>query len=220
MGGKHDPEQISGKLGDPFFLMDPGLHIKRYPCAILIHPAIKAAIELAQKHDLKAENIRHLDVGVSEVVTSTLNHPEPNTGLEGKFSVAFPLALALLDRKVSLTDFTDDRVNDPKVRALMKKIAVHTDESLQESGANEVTAKLAIHLQDGQRLDRLATLETGKSQVWITENELKEKFRACAARVLSPSQINTVLDLLLRIELLESISRLLELIRTDTGAGS
>ncbi|MGH7888420.1 MAG: MmgE/PrpD family protein [Candidatus Binatia bacterium] len=130
MGGKHDPAQISGKLGAPFFVIDPGLHIKRYPCAILVHPAIAAMIEISRAHGLSAENVARIEVGVSDVVTSTLNHPEPKTGLEGKFSVAFPLAHALIERRVSLNDFTDERVNDPKVQGLMKKIFVRSDPKL------------------------------------------------------------------------------------------
>ena len=216
MGGKHDSTRISGKLGSPFFVIDPGLHIKRYPCAILIHPAIGAAIELAQAEDLKPEQIRRLEIGVSEVVTSTLNHPEPATGLEGKFSVAFPLALALLERKVALAHFTDERVNDPKIKALMKKITVRTEPRLQESGGNEVTAHLSLYLQDGRRFDRLATLERGKAQKWISENDLKEKFHACAARVLPKEQVERALDLLLRIEIGGSVDSLMEVVRTRT----
>src|SRR5919106_4567270 len=215
MGGKHDPNQISGKLGTPFFLEDPGLHIKRYPCAILTHPSIKALIELAQAHDLTGEKVRRVGVGVSEVVTSTLNHPEPKTGLEGKFSVAFPLALALRKRDVGLNDFTDENVNDPKVIALMKKIAVHTDRSLQESGGNEVTAKLTIDLRDDHRIECLATLEKGKAQKWISETELQEKFRACAERVLPSDRAQRAFDMLLRLEVVEDIKPLAELVRTS-----
>jgi 2-methylcitrate dehydratase PrpD len=212
MGGKHEPGQISGKLGNPYFVLDPGLHIKRYPCAILVHPAIKAVIDLARTHNLTAETVRRVEVGVSDVVTATLNHPEPRTGLEGKFSVAFPLALALLERQVRLIDFTDEKVNDPEVIALMKKFTVRTDPRLQESGGDEVTANLCIELTSGRRLEQVATLEKGKSQKWISETDLREKFRACATRALPMDQANGALDLLLRIEVGESIRPLMELV--------
>src|SRR5262245_16236813 len=216
MGGKHDPSQISGKMGKPFFLEDPGLHIKRYPCAILTHPSIKAMVELAQAHDLRAEQIARVDVGVSEVVTSTLNHPEPKTGLEGKFSVAFPLALALFKRAVGLNDFTDEMVNDPEICALMKKTTVRNDPKLQESGGNEVTAKLTIQLKDGRTIERLATLEKGKAQQWISESELENKFRACAARALPTDQADRAFDALLKLDTRQEIHSLMELVSKRT----
>ncbi|MBM2803971.1 MAG: MmgE/PrpD family protein [Deltaproteobacteria bacterium] len=212
MGGKHDPSQISGKLGTPYFIMEPGLHIKRYPCAILVHPAIATMIETANAHSLTAENIARIEVGVSDVITSTLNHPEPKTGLEGKFSVAFPLAHALIERRVSLNDFTDERVNDPKVQGLMKKIVVRTDPKLLEGDGNEVTARLMIELTDGQRIERLASLERGKAQKWISISELEEKFRQCAARVIPADRAKRAFDLALELDSAKSVHGLMELV--------
>ena len=212
MGGRHDPSQIMGKLGHPYFLIDPGLHIKRFPCAILTHPAIKALLDLTGAHGLKADEVVDMEIGVSEVVTSTLNHPEPKTGLEGKFSVAFPLALALLERKVGLAQFIDEKVRDPRVVTLMKRIKVYPDLRLQESGGNEVTARIKIHLQDGQALERLAALEKGTSQEWISESELRGKFRECAAGALRSERIEEILDSLLRLEQIKDIDSLMELV--------
>ena len=146
------------------------------------------------------------------MVTSTLNHPEPKSGLEGKFSVAFPLALALLQRKVGLADFTDERVNDSRVTALMKKITVRSEPRLQEAGGNEVTAKLSIKLQDDQTLERLATLAQGKSQEWISEGELNEKFRQCARMALPVQRAEEALACLLRLEDLGRIGELMGIV--------
>ena len=212
MGGKHDPAQISGKMGTPYFIMDPGLHIKRYPCAILVHPAIAAMIETANAHGLTAQNVARIEVGVSDVVTSTLNHPEPKTGLEGKFSVAFPLAHALIERRLGLNDFTDEKVNDPKVQGLMKKFVVRNDPKLLEGDGNEVTAKLMIELTDGQRIERLASLERGKAQKWISTSELEEKFRQCAARVLPDDRAKRAFDFALELDSAKNIHGLMELV--------
>jgi len=212
MGGKHDPGQISGKLGTPYFIMEPGLHIKRFPCAILVHPAITMMIETANAHSLTAENIARIEVGVSDVVTSTLNHPEPKTGLEAKFSVAFPLAHALIERRLSLNDFTDERVNDPKVQGLMKKMVVRTDPALRQGEGNEVTAKLMIELTGGQRLERLASLQRGEQQQWISASELEQKFRQCAARVLPADRAQRAFDLALELDSGKSVLDLMELV--------
>jgi 2-methylcitrate dehydratase PrpD len=215
MGGQHDPAQISGKLGTPYFIMDPGLHIKRFPCAILVHPAIATMIATANEHSLRAEKIARIEVGVSEVVTSTLNHPDPKTGLEGKFSVAFPLAHALIERRLSLDDFTDERVNDPGIRALMKKIVVRNDPKLLEGGGNEITAKLTIRLTDGQPIERVATLERGQAQKWLSNADLEEKFRQCAARVLAPDRAKKAFEVALELERADSVHDLMELVGAD-----
>jgi len=216
MGGQYDPARIAGKLGAPFFIIDPGLHIKRFPCAILVHPVIATMIEIAQSHGLRAEDIARIEVGVSNVVTSTLNHPEPKTGLEGKFSVAFPLAHALIARRLSLNDFTDEKVNHPAIQALMKKIVVRADPNLLEDGGNEVTAQLVIESNDGRRLERKSTLEPGQAQKWISAAELEEKFSQCAARVLAPERAKQAFDIALSLDSTTSVHDLMERVGTKS----
>ena len=106
--------------------MDPGLHIKRYPCAILVHPAIAAMIEIANAHGLTAENFARLEVGVSDVVTSTLNHPEPKTGWRESSASPFRSLMRCIERRLGLNDFTDEKVNDPKVQRYDEKVVVRS----------------------------------------------------------------------------------------------
>ena len=212
MGGQYEAVRITGKLAEPYFLLDPGMHIKRYPCAILTHPAIGAVLDLVKSHDLKPETIAALKIGVSEVVTSTLNHPIPTSGLEGKFSVAFPLALALVERKVGLAQFTDEKVRDPRIIEMMRKITVYPESALREAGGNEVTARIQIDLEDGRSLERLATLATGTGQQWIGESELTEKFRECAETVLPTLRVEQALAGLHRLEDLRGIGELMNII--------
>jgi 2-methylcitrate dehydratase PrpD len=213
MGGKHDATQIAGRLGRPYFLIDPGLHIKRYPCAILVHPAIKEIIDLSSTDNFSPDDVEKVQIHVTEIVTSTLNHPQPATGLEAKFSVAFPVAVALLGRKVGLADFTDRRVHDPKITAMMKRIEIVTDPSIERSGGNEVTARIEITLSDGRQVKRTATLKTGSEQKWISEAELREKFRDAASRALSKKRIDTLWQLLAKLDQLKDITPVLNLIR-------
>ena len=49
----------------------------------------------------------------------------------------------------------------------MKKSWCAADPKLLQGDGNEVTAKLMIELTDGQRIERLASLEQGKAQKWI-----------------------------------------------------
>ena len=213
MGGKHEDSQISGRLGRPHFLIDPGLHIKRYPCAILVHPAIKEAIDASASENLHPEDIEKVTAHVSEIVTSTLNHPKPATGLEAKFSVVFPLALALVRRKVRLVDFTDKRVRDPKIAAMMERIEVVTDPTIEQLGGNEVTARLEIRLRDGRKLTRRATLETGSEHKWISETELRAKFGEAASQAISKKKVAALWQLFLKLDQLKTIAPLLNLIR-------
>ena len=52
----------------------------------------------------------------------SLIHPRPVSSLEGKFSMQYCLAAALLDRRVGLPSFTDEQVLRPEAQALIPRI--------------------------------------------------------------------------------------------------
>jgi hypothetical protein len=56
----------------------------------------------------------------------------------------------------------------------------------------------------------LAALDKGESQEWISEDELKEKFRACGACAFSPARVEKSLALLYELEGVKDINRLTE----------
>jgi hypothetical protein len=97
----------------------------------------------------------------------------------------------------------------------MHKITVATDPSLQQAGGNEVAARFVIELENRQRIEELATLETGAAQPWITEEELAEKFQSCAARALPPERIDPVFELLRGIEQCDNLDPLMRRLRNQ-----
>ncbi|MBE3094265.1 MAG: MmgE/PrpD family protein [Actinobacteria bacterium] len=56
---------------------------------------------------------------------SVVNYKDPKTGLEGKFSFQYCLAKVLLDGKLGLAEFTDEKVREANVQKLMKKVKVY-----------------------------------------------------------------------------------------------
>ena len=56
--------------------------------------------------------------------------PAPKTGLQGKFSLNYVTASALLDKQLTIRTFQDDAVDRPGIRAILDKIEVIVDETL------------------------------------------------------------------------------------------
>ena len=51
-----------------------------------------------------------------------MNRPFPETGLDGKFSVQYTTAVALLDGEVTVDSFTNERRFAPDVEALLPRV--------------------------------------------------------------------------------------------------
>ena len=97
-----------------------GLNVKRYPSCYDTSRTAEAALWLAPRID--AAQIAEVLITVEPGGLRPLIHHRPQTGLEGKFSLEFVAAAALLDGRVGLSTFTDESVRRPAVRTLMTKI--------------------------------------------------------------------------------------------------
>jgi len=117
---------VVAQLGAPWEVVSPGNWVKRWPCCYAGHRAIGGLFKLIGQHQLGADEINTIAVGFMKGSDTALICTNPQTGLEGKFSVEYMLAATLLDRRLVLDTFTDAMVQRPAARALMAKVRRYT----------------------------------------------------------------------------------------------
>lgn len=194
--GGYDASKIEGRLGNPYFFESPGISIKPYPSGSLSHPAQDVLLELVREHEVRPEDVERIEVGVNSHVPNALIHTRPQTALEAKFSLQFQMAVGVVDRRAGLAQFTDDRVRDPQVRALMERVHVYVDPEIEALGYNEMRMKVAIHLRNGRVLSGRADMARGHPRKPLSRQEVSEKFLECAALVMLPERARRLLDAL------------------------
>jgi 2-methylcitrate dehydratase PrpD len=154
-----------------------GLALKPYPSCGATHPGIEAA--LALQAEINGEEIARVEAGVCEMAFSPLIHVMPKTPLEGKFSLHFCVAAALVFGEVNLSTFTHAKVTDPRVRALIPKISMQIDERWKDDG--EFSTQITVVTHSGRRLSRHIPLAAGKPARWFSPQQLRAKFDDCTA---------------------------------------
>jgi 2-methylcitrate dehydratase PrpD len=189
-------------FGEPFRLVDPGFTLKIFPCKFTTHYGITAA--LAARPRMPSADAIHA-VRMLAPVVPTGDRPHPRTGLEGKFSVQYTLAAALLDGAVTLASFTDERLHRRDMQALLGKIAVTmTPDITTEYNAGRYV-DLEIELKDGSIVRERCERPRGS---WgaepISEAEHAMKVQGCLAGSLAPAAIDELLELGSRFEKLDS----------------
>jgi 2-methylcitrate dehydratase PrpD len=209
MAGGYDESKISGKLGRPYFIKEPGLSIKPYPSGSLSHPAQDLILDLVRQHDLHPEDIESIDVGTNSNVPNALIYPMPKTALEGKFSIPFCMAIGVLERKAGIAQFTDRKVRDRKVVDLMKRIKLHVDDELEALGYDQARSRIRIKLRNGSTIEGRYDVARGHPEKPMSWAELAEKFRDCAALALPRKNAEEAIELVSRLERLKSLSPLL-----------
>jgi 2-methylcitrate dehydratase PrpD len=195
--GDWHPERF-GELGKPWDLVTPGISVKKYPCCYMTHRALDAALSATGARPHAATEIDRIEVHVPAGSVSALIHHRPSTGLEGKFSMEYCLAAALLDGAVRLSSFQDDAVQRPEAQALLRRVEIAEVPTVELSLF--ASARVTVKLRNGNSLDAEVTRERGDPTDPLSWDELADKYRDCAGRRLPPQQVERSLALIASFE--------------------
>jgi 2-methylcitrate dehydratase PrpD len=102
-----------------------GLAVKIYPCCYALQRPISALAEVAGGVDLAG--VRRIVLSTPEATVVPLIHHRPDTGLEGKFSLEYGAAAALLDVHPGFASFTDAAVRREDARRLAGLVETKLD---------------------------------------------------------------------------------------------
>jgi 2-methylcitrate dehydratase PrpD len=199
-------------LGRVYAMDKYGVRFKPYPCGGLTHTAIFASIRLRNEHQITADLVEHVDVEVPADTAAPLVYRIPGNGLEGKFSMPYLIARAIIDGKVMLETFTDEAVRDKQVLQLLDRVEMKVDPKLQSGSDGSRPATVTMKLRNGQTHTLHEKFPKGSPQVPMTQDELLAKFRACTRGVLSETSSERALGYIGMLETMANIRPLTRLL--------
>jgi aconitate decarboxylase len=212
--GDASPELLVKDFGAPLRMVEPGVGFKKHPSNYFTHRPIDAALALREQHGLQAAQIARVKVTFPRF--EYVNRPQPDTGLDGKFSVQYTTALALLDGEISVDSFTNERRFAADIVALLPRIELNIDDSIP-ADFDHMHVIVEVTTTDGRTL----TSRVDKLSGWIgsplsREQRLK-KFYTCSRRVLEDGVANQVLEAVEKLETLDNINGVMDILRCDGG---
>ena len=199
-GGDFNWDVATGGLGASWRLLDPGFDIKRFPAQVYMQNAIEAALNLREQNGLDPDDIEQVTIHRRGRGHSG---PEPRSGLDGKFSVEYCAAAALLDGQVGIDTFTDARRFLPDMDEMLGRIRVEPEGP--ESGATLATALL----KDGTTVSAECAAFSGSAGNPMSRDQRLEKVRDCFRRALSEADTERVLEMLENLEGLDDVGPLM-----------
>jgi len=211
-------EPLLDQLGKPWEAVSPGISYKRWPCCYCNHRSIGALLAMIEAHGIQGKDVQAVEIGFPPGSDTALVHKNPQTGLEGKFSIEYVAAATLLDGKVGIDTFTDVMVQRPEVRALMKNVKRYRVqvEGMYSGGVgfNDVL----VRTTKGEY--KMRENRAPGSPAWpMNAVERDEKFLDCAGRVLGDVGARRALGLAVDMGKLANAADLAEaLVPTQTTA--
>ncbi len=197
-------------------LTDYGIALKAFPSCAATHTAIEAALKLREKLSDRLPDITAVRVGVSEFALEPLIYVKPASPLEGKFSMHYCVAAALAHGTVDLGTFTETRIRDRTVNALIPRIAMEVDERIRDD--REFASIVTIGTANGERFEEIVRVALGKPARWLSTQQLQDKFSDCCQYSGCRIDSRRTFAALQNIDAARSLDGMLALLRPDAQA--
>jgi 2-methylcitrate dehydratase PrpD len=193
-------DAIAADLGSRWEILDTGITVKLYPSCAGTHPTIDALLDLTRRAGISAHDVDAIDVAVDSITPTVLIYDRPASALEAKFSLPFCAAAAVAFGEVGLQTFGSAALTDPDVTALMPKVTMRADPTLDGIAAPLTQARITVRLRDGRVLTAAADGARGYPERPAAASELRAKFLSCARLAMPEDALPRLLSALENLE--------------------
>ncbi|MDA3933203.1 MAG: MmgE/PrpD family protein [Gammaproteobacteria bacterium] len=175
---------VTTDIGSPLLILEHKFRVKRFPTCGSAHRSLDAMLTILSRESFELAEIRRIDVHAPDLHLNNLMYERPQTGLQGKFSVEYPLACVLVDGDCVLADFTDDAVQRPTHRAMLEKIHRHPINQPE----TETDTTLIVTLQDGRKIEEVVFMPQGSKLAPFPTSQYWRKLHSSTAGLLADEQ--------------------------------
>ena len=203
MSVKPDWSKATRGLGIDYHIMR--ITFKNHGCCGHTFPSIDAVQVLKEKHKLDHKQIRKIHIATYQGGLDVVNNYEPEGDYQAKFSLPYVVAHALVYGPVRLDAYGPEKLGNPAIRELMKKIELSADPELSKAFPGQRAAKVEIELNDGRRLSHFQETRKGDPEMPLSDADVNDKFLELAAPVVGDAAARALLENLWALETLTNV---------------
>lgn len=189
-----DPARLTAGLGTRWAVLETSF--KYHAACRHTHPAADALLRAMRDHDLTAEQIVAVRARVHQAAIDVLAPAAAaRTVHQAKFSMPFVLALIALRGHAGVSDFTDDALADPVIRAFMPRVTMALDPAIDAAYPARWIGLVDVTTADGRVLTVREPTPKGDPDNTLIRDELAAKARTLAAyrSGASAAEIDTII---------------------------
>ncbi len=210
-----DPAKAVAGLGESWETMR--LAVKPYPSCRYSHAAIDAILALVAENGVTADAVEAVEIGLPETGWKIIGDPadakaEPETVVDGQFSMPFCAAVALREGGLAWDDYKT-HLQDEATRALCRKVTTAVDERAEAEFPANMSGVARIGTADGS-FEKLVVVPKGEPENFLGDSEFRAKFDGLCAPYLGETQAGRLADSLLALEQANSLDAVLALAQT------
>ncbi len=187
-------------------------HLKCLPICYHGQASVFAALELRGRFALEEIDDITVDTYGASVMMMG-NEPSrwaPATRETADHSMPYVVASALLDGAVTDASFSDARLSDPGLRALMGKVKVRRDERLDAAYPEGAPGRVTVRTKSGVTHVKEVIYPLGHFKNPLNDKQVADKFHEMTAGRLPEKQRKKVLEMLRQLERVTDVATVIQ----------
>ncbi len=198
-GQEFDLEEMFTDLGTRWHILD--IRPKLYPCCHYLQAFIDCADRLRARPGPDPARIVQIRARVAEGSVNMICKPwdikiAPRTGYDARFSLPYAIATMLLRGRAGQTEFQEDQLDDPDIRALMQRVSYTVDPGFS---VKDMPAWVELTFDDGTVATESLAEVRGDAANPLSATEIMANFRDCT-RPFDSGQIAAIADRILKLD--------------------
>jgi 2-methylcitrate dehydratase len=202
---------MGGRSGREFMIERANL--KFFPAEYHSQAPLWMALKLRER--VKIEEIAQLNVRTYWMAYSEIGSEpakwDPRTRETADHSLPYLLTTALLDGAITAASFDMERVLDPSIRPLMKRISISERDELTRQFPAALPSEIEVVTTAGERILERSEYPKGHARNPMTDADVEAKFRSFSGPPLGATGCNAALDSLWHLDQLQEAGALLDL---------
>ncbi|MCH7605940.1 MAG: MmgE/PrpD family protein [Chloroflexi bacterium] len=212
LGDGFDPKAVVDALGQPGSYRIQQNYFKMHACCLYNHPALDAVQALLRRENFASEDVANIRIEAPPLAL-IMADPQPQNMLAAKFSIPYAVAAMVSKGTADVTAFYPDQLGDPDIGRLAQKVEVVADDQMSLRRYDYPASRVVVTLKDGRDLKESVTAQRGDAKNPVSSEELVGKFSFLASETLGEQGTQRVIDTVSRLETLDKVSDLTELLR-------
>ncbi|MBE9525036.1 MAG: MmgE/PrpD family protein [Chloroflexi bacterium] len=170
----YDKETLVATLGESWLIGSN--YFKPFACCRWLHAAIEAGLQTIHEHQISPDEIDQIEVNIFDRAIKLIGNKYPENFIQAQFHLPYCLACALVFDSVLPAHFSDEILNNPKIRDLIGKIKIKPDQHYTSLFPGQLATRIKITLNNGASYSHEIMSAPWNADDQPTDEELYQKF--------------------------------------------
>ena len=212
-GPDWDEQKLLKGLGDSFKILECSM--KAFPTEALTHTHLTATLKLVKENDIKPEEIKEVVVTTIARACDILFDPhkyKPESRETADHSLPYCLAAAIVDRQITTNSFSEEKLKDPKIRAVINKIKGDASIEFEKMFPAKQPSRVIIRTNEDEEFSQYLEYPKGDPREPMTDEDIAEKFNALSSKVLNSERQKEIRDAIFNFEKIDTMKDFMEML--------